>query len=64
MCFCSGKIECTLFGEYAESLKRSMESAGAGMLVVVMQFLKQKIFRGEWLCFFFVSSLFLFFTLF
>jgi len=52
MCFCSGKVECALFGEYAESLKRSMESAGAGMPVVVMQFLKQKIFRGEWLCFF------------
>lgn len=43
----SGKIECALFGEYAESLKSLMESAGAGMPVVVMQFLKQKIFRDN-----------------
>jgi hypothetical protein len=42
----SGKFDCALFGEYVDIMKKLMESAGAGMPVIVVQFAKIKVFRG------------------
>jgi hypothetical protein len=43
---CSGKIECALFGEYAD-LFQSLIGRNVGKLpVVVIQFGKVKLFRG------------------
>lgn len=44
---CSGKCECTLFGNYVDELHKLMGKAVEGSPVIVIQFAKVKIFRGE-----------------
>ncbi|GAU31614.1 hypothetical protein TSUD_63630 [Trifolium subterraneum] len=43
----SGKCECTLFGDYVEELQRMLSRRDEGLPVVVVQFAKIKIFRGN-----------------
>lgn len=52
--FFSGKVECALFGEYVDQLKKFMETSGEGMPVLVVQFAKIKIFRGIFIFFDFI----------
>jgi len=42
----SGKVDCALFGGYVDILKKQMEKSGERMSVIVVQFVKIKIFRG------------------
>jgi hypothetical protein len=46
-CFNSGKCECALFGDYIKELNKKMGKAGEGLRVVMIQFAKVKIFRGN-----------------
>jgi hypothetical protein len=47
-CFvCSGKCECALFGGYVDELKKRMGKSSTGLPIVVVQFAKIKIFRGD-----------------
>lgn len=41
----SGKVECALFGSYVDLLLKIMGKSANGMPVVVLQFVKVKIFR-------------------
>jgi hypothetical protein len=43
----SGKCDCALFGDYVGELNKKMGKAGEGLPVVVIQFAKVKIFRGN-----------------
>jgi hypothetical protein len=43
----SGKCECALFGGYVNELKKKMGKSSSGLPVVVVQFAKIKIFRGD-----------------
>jgi hypothetical protein len=43
----SGKCNCALFGDYVGELSKKMGKAGEGLPVVVIQFAKVKIFRGN-----------------
>jgi hypothetical protein len=47
LCVASGKIECALFGLYVDNLLKLMGKAVSGMPVVVLQFVKVKIFQGR-----------------
>jgi hypothetical protein len=58
----SGKCECALFGGYVDELKKRMGKSCSGLLVVVVQFAKIKIFRGDLLGYCWFSSLFDVFT--
>jgi hypothetical protein len=44
--FGSGKVECALFGDYVDELKKKMGKSACGLPIVVVQFAKIKIFRG------------------
>lgn len=41
-----GKVECALFGSNVDLLLKIMGKSANGMPVVVLQFVKVKIFRG------------------
>jgi hypothetical protein len=43
----SGKCDCALFGDYVAELNKKMGKAVGGLPVVVIQFAKVKIFRGN-----------------
>ncbi|KAK2364732.1 replication factor A protein [Trifolium repens] len=43
----SGKCDCALFGDYVGELNKKMGKAGQGLPVVVIQFVKVKIFRDQ-----------------
>jgi hypothetical protein len=43
----SGKCECALFGDYVDELKKKMEKFATGLPIVIVQFAKVKIFRGN-----------------
>jgi hypothetical protein len=43
----SGKCECALFGDYVDQLNKKMGKSGEGLPVIVAQFAKIKIFRGN-----------------
>ncbi|MCI10692.1 replication factor A protein [Trifolium medium] len=43
----SGKCECALFGDYVDELNKKMGKTGERFRVVVIQFAKVKIFRGN-----------------
>jgi hypothetical protein len=43
----SGKCECALFGDYVDQLNKKMGKSGEGLPVIVVQFAKIKIFRGN-----------------
>jgi hypothetical protein len=58
----SGKCECALFGGYVDELKKRMGKSCSGLPVVVVQFAKIKIFRGDLLGYCWFSSLFDVFT--
>jgi hypothetical protein len=43
----SGKCECALFGGYVGGVKKKLEKSVAGLPIVVVQYAKIKIFRGN-----------------
>jgi hypothetical protein len=43
----SGKCECALFGDYVDELNKKIGKSGEGLPVMVVQFAKIKIFRGN-----------------
>jgi hypothetical protein len=48
LCFLnSGKCECALFGDYVDELNKKIGKSGEGLPVMVVQFAKIKIFRGN-----------------
>jgi hypothetical protein len=46
-CFYSGKCACALFGDYVGELRKKMGKAEGGLPMLVVQFAKVKIFRGN-----------------
>jgi hypothetical protein len=49
----SGKCECALFGDYVDELNKKIGKTSAGLPIVIIQFAKVKIFRGDALDFLF-----------
>jgi hypothetical protein len=45
--YCSGKIECVLFGEYVSLFQELIAKNSGKFPVVVIQFGKVKLFRGS-----------------
>jgi hypothetical protein len=43
----SGKCECALFSDYVDELRKKMGKSATGLPIVVVQFAKVKIFRGN-----------------
>jgi hypothetical protein len=43
----SGKCEIALFGHYVDDLTKKMDKLFGGLPIVVVQFAKVKIFRGN-----------------
>jgi hypothetical protein len=43
----NGKCDCALFGDYVGELNKKMGKVEGGLPVVVIQFAKVKIFRGN-----------------
>lgn len=45
-----GKVECALFGDFVDELNKNMGKCISGLPIIVVQFVKVKIFRGNVLC--------------
>jgi hypothetical protein len=43
----SGKCECALFGDYVDEVKRKVDKSTSGLPIVIVQYAKVKIFRGN-----------------
>jgi hypothetical protein len=48
--FDSGKCEIALFADYVDDLTKKMGKSSGGLPIVVVQFAKVKIFRGNVVC--------------
>jgi hypothetical protein len=59
--YCSGKIECVLFGEYVSLFQELIAKNSGKFPVVVIQFGKVKLFRGFFIFFYFITFVHLLF---